>query len=38
LGAWCALWMWKAEQFGLGFIREINEVRGGGEGRGAEGV
>ena len=25
LGAWCALWMWKAEQFGLGFIREINE-------------
>jgi hypothetical protein len=30
--------MWKAEQFGLGFIREINEVRGGGEGRGAEGV
>ena len=26
LGAWCALWMWKAEQFGLGFIREINEV------------
>ena len=25
LGAWCALWMWKSEQFGLGFIREINE-------------
>ena len=25
-GAWAQLLMWKAEQFGLGFIREINEV------------
>ena len=25
VGAWVSLYMWKAEQFGLGFIREINE-------------
>lgn len=26
LGAWTTMWMWKTEQFGLGFIREIDEL------------